>query len=184
MRFVKLSLCTVVLILGLTSIQPSSAAADFGISGISMGLDYSKLIDVLPKNKEGKTSLSCKAADSKPGAETCWLNNCQWEDPKCKLWGAKSLMIAKATVSLTNKKVTRFKARLDSELKNQDVRKIIEALEAKLGVSTNCPIKAYVNDQEKKRPEFYCEWKSKDNMIVLESDDNQPVLVLKSTKDE
>ncbi len=166
------------------SANTSFAEKGLNVSGISIGTDYASLVSSFPKAKDGKTLFNCMKSDTDSNKETCRISYCPSDNSKCKLWGVKSLAVLKVSSNLENKKVTRFQAQLDYDtFKAEEVKKILNALEKNLGTSTKCPIKNFLDDLEKKRSEFYCEWKSNGNEVVLELDDGHPAVTLRKIEE-
>ena len=125
-----------------------SVSTEFDVGGVKLGNKLSDLEKHLPKG------FTCTSNGSDKNSEMCRLSSCSYADPKCNLWGSKVLGFVRAAASMKDKKVVWIRAELDYlNVTMNEVRKVLAELEKHYGKPSFCPLKAFLDDPEKKKLE-------------------------------
>jgi hypothetical protein len=143
------------------------AFAELNLGNVVIGDNQQAL-----KNKI-HSKFECKVNESDKKKDTCRINYCNSiEDKKCMLWSEKELNFLRIYAATNSNKLEKMIIDLDYlNIKAQELLKIIEVLEKKLGKSDECPLRNFLTDSKAIKGIETCVWKNKEEIVLLYIDD-------------
>ena len=152
-------------------------AAGLNLGGIELGSSLEQI------QKQFPDKFECKTAEGSTSKSICKLPHCSFEDPKCNLWGAKSLSMIRVYAAIDNKKLSKMIVDLDYlTMSAREAKNVLSALEKNLGKAQDCPLQKFLEDPKATHGDESCNWKSGGVELLLYTDDGRMKLKLEKAE--